>query len=127
MTDNKPYTYASNDGAESITNIAQHTLDTQNMSSEVFNIMTSVEESTEKLKEVVGKVKYNYLIEKRTGYDINPVLLSYIFFTNRQRMAFNTAIIITPTSAKIAKYILAIPTAPSARQANFTISAIEIF
>lgn len=57
MTDNKPYTYASNDGAEGITNIAQHTLDIQNMSSEVFNIMTSVEESTEKLKEVVGKVK----------------------------------------------------------------------
>ena len=53
--------------------------------------------------------------------------LSYSFFTNRQRIAFSTARIITPTSAKIARYIFAIPTAPNARQANFTTSAIVIF
>ncbi len=52
---------------------------------------------------------------------------SYSFFTNRQRIAFSTARIITPTSAKIARYIFAIPTAPNARQANFTTSAIVIF
>ncbi len=54
-------------------------------------------------------------------------IITYSFFTNRQRIAFSTARIITPTSAKIARYIFAIPTAPNARQANFTTSAIVIF
>ena len=45
---------------------------------------------------------------------------NYIFFTNNARIAFNTARIITPTSAKIASHILAIPTAPRIRQISFT-------
>ena len=39
----------------------------------------------------------------------------YNFFTNSARMAFRTAITITPTSAKIAIHIFAIPTAPRSR------------
>ncbi len=54
-------------------------------------------------------------------------LLPYNFFTNRQRIAFRTARIITPTSAKIARYILAMPTAPNIRQANLTPRASVIF
>ena len=64
---------------------------------------------------------------KRFSWWDKEPLLPYSFFTNRQRIAFSTARIITPTSAKIARYIFAIPTAPNARQANFTTSAIEIF
>ncbi len=54
-------------------------------------------------------------------------LLYHSFLTNRQRMALSTARIITPTSAKIARYILAMPTAPSTRQANLTPSAMTMF
>ena len=39
----------------------------------------------------------------------------YRFFTNRARIAFRTARIITPTSAKIAIHMLAIPMAPRSR------------
>ena len=39
---------------------------------------------------------------------------------NLAQIAFNTARIITPTSAKIASHILAIPTAPRIRQISFT-------
>ena len=39
---------------------------------------------------------------------------------NLARIAFNTARIITPTSAKIASHILAISTAPRIRQISFT-------
>ena len=38
------------------------------------------------------------------------------FFVNMARMAFRTARTMTPTSAKIASHMLAIPTAPSTRQ-----------
>ena len=54
-------------------------------------------------------------------------LYNYSFFTNNARIAFNTARIITPTSAKIASHILAIPTAPRIRQISFTLMATEIF
>ena len=47
-------------------------------------------------------------------------LYNYSLFTNNARIAFNTARIITPTSAKIASHILAIPTAPRIRQISFT-------
>ena len=43
------------------------------------------------------------------------------------RMALSTAMIITPTSAKMATHMLAKPTAVSARQANFTISEKTMF
>ena len=43
------------------------------------------------------------------------------------RMALSTAMIITPTSAKMATHMLARPTAVSARQANFTISEKTMF
>ena len=54
-------------------------------------------------------------------------LYNYSLFTNNARIAFNTARIITPTSAKIASHILAIPTAPRIRQISFTPMATEIF
>ena len=42
-------------------------------------------------------------------------------------MAFSTAMIITPTSAKIASHMLARPRAPRARQSSFTPMAKTIF
>lgn len=48
---------ANNEGAKGITSIAQHTADVQNMSSEVSDIMVSVQDSTQKLKDIVAKVK----------------------------------------------------------------------
>ncbi len=66
-------------------------------------------------------------LRRLTSFFAKGTPSSYSFFTNRQRIAFSTARIITPTSAKIARYIFAIPTAPNARQANFTTSAIVIF
>ena len=39
-----------------------------------------------------------------------------MFFTFRALIAFKTAITITPTSAKIASHILAIPIAPNIKQ-----------
>ena len=42
--------------------------------------------------------------------------VSYKFFTNNVRTAFNTARIITPTSAKMATHMFAIPKAPRIRQ-----------
>lgn len=51
----------------------------------------------------------------------------YSFETLNARIALRTASIITPTSAKIASHILAIPTAVSARQANFITSEKIIF
>lgn len=71
------------------------------------------------------KRQYLYGNIKRNQNQIQPG--SYRFFTNRQRIALSTARIITPTSAKIARYIFAMPIAPSARQANLTISAMAIF
>ena len=49
------------------------------------------------------------------------------FFTNRARIAFKIARIMTPTSAKIAAHIFAIPRAPRARQINFTAIANTVF
>ena len=60
-------------------------------------------------------------------YQLAKGPLSHSFLTNRQRMAFNTARIITPTSAKIARYILAMPTAPKIRQAALTPKAMVMF
>ena len=58
-------------------------------------------------------------IQKTAEGKMNTITLQDIidtynsnFFTNNARIAFNTARIITPTSAKIASHILAIPTAP---------------
>ena len=53
-------------------------------------------------------------------FHLVTILLSYRFFTNRVRIAFNTAITITPTSANIATHIFAMPSAPSSRQISFT-------
>ena len=44
----------------------------------------------------------------------------YSFFTFRARIALSTAIIITPTSAKIAAHIFAMPSAPRIRQTTLT-------
>ncbi len=43
------------------------------------------------------------------------------------RVAFSTAMIMTPTSAKIAHHILTKPIAPNPRHANLTASAKTIF
>ena len=51
----------------------------------------------------------------------------YNFFTNSARIALSTAMIITPTSAKIASHILAIPTAPSMRQISLMPMANQMF
>ena len=64
---------------------------------------------------------------KPSSSDKGPLLPSHSFLTNRQRMAFSTARIITPTSAKMARYILAMPTAPKIRQANLTPRAMVMF
>ena len=53
--------------------------------------------------------------------------LSVFYFAFSARMAFNTARTITPTSAKMASHILAIPNAPKSRQSNFTPNANQIF
>jgi len=73
-------------------------------------------------------------IQKTAEGKMNTITLQDIidtynsnFFTNNARIAFNTARIITPTSAKIASHILAIPTAPRIRQISFTPMATEIF
>ena len=73
-------------------------------------------------------------IQKTAEGKMNTITLQDIidtynsnFFTNNARIAFNTARIITPTSAKIAIHILAIPTAPRIRQISFTPMATEIF
>ena len=73
-------------------------------------------------------------IQKTAEGKMNTITLQDIidtynsnFFTNNARIAFNTARIITPTSAKIASHILAIPTAPRLRQISFTPMATEIF
>ncbi len=57
-----------------------------------------------------------------TGKDVrrmfpgHALTRNHNFFTNNARIAFNTAITMTPTSAKIAVHIFAIPTAPKSRQ-----------
>ena len=43
-------------------------------------------------------------------------VIAYKFFTYNVRIAFSTAITITPTSAKIAPHMLAIPKAPRIKQ-----------
>ena len=55
------------------------------------------------------------------------LLFFYRFFTFNARIEFSTARVITPTSANMANHIFAIPTAPSPRQMNFTLSANAIF
>ena len=45
----------------------------------------------------------------------------------RARVALSTASTITPTSAKMAVHMLAMPTAPSTRQANLMASANTMF
>lgn len=54
-------------------------------------------------------------------------LFYYKLCTRSARIAFKTAMIITPTSAKIAAHIFAIPTAPNARHANLMTNANTIF
>lgn len=49
------------------------------------------------------------------------------FCTNRARMALSTARIITPTSAKMASHMLAIPRAPSTRHTPLTPRAKTMF
>lgn len=51
----------------------------------------------------------------------------YTRFTKRARTAFKTAITMTPTSAKIASHILAMPSAPRSRQINLTPMANQMF
>ena len=53
--------------------------------------------------------------------------VSHSLRTNRARMALRMARIITPTSAKMASHILAMPTAPRAIQANLTVRAKAMF
>ena len=57
----------------------------------------------------------------------NCIMISQSFLTNRQRIAFSTARTITPTSAKMARYIFAMPNAPSTRQINLISSANTMF
>lgn len=51
---------------------------------------------------------------------LTSLLIYYSFFTNNARTAFSTASTITPTSAKIASHILAIPTAARTRHNTLT-------
>ena len=66
----------------------------------------------------------NYMIRKAGKED--PMFMERIKDYTLS-IAFKTAIIITPTSAKMANHIFAIPTALKARQPNSTISARTIF
>lgn len=54
-------------------------------------------------------------------------LFYHLSLTFRQRMAFNTASTITPTSAKIASHMPAYPRAPRIRQIALTARANTIF
>ena len=58
------------------------------------------------------------------GRSLRSFILLYCFshtrFTARHRIAFSTQRTITPTSAKIASHMFAIPSAPSSRQISFT-------
>ena len=59
--------------------------------------------------------------------DLAELICSYSFFTNSARMALSTARIITPTSAKMASHILAMPSAPRTRQMSLMPMANTIF
>ena len=69
----------------------------------------------------------NFLLHKKTqkGKASQFPALPFIFYlflseTNNIRMAFNTASTMTPTSAKMAAHIFAIPKAPKIRHNTFT-------
>ena len=51
----------------------------------------------------------------------------YRFLTKRARMALSTARIMTPTSAKMASHMLAMPSAPSTRQISLMPMAKTMF
>ena len=55
------------------------------------------------------------------------VVSIYRLCTRSARIALSTASTITPTSAKIAAHMFAMPSAPSARQANLITSANTMF
>ena len=59
--------------------------------------------------------------------DSVPHVSIYRLCTRSARIALSTASTITPTSAKIAAHMFAIPSAPSARQANLITSANTMF
>lgn len=63
-------------------------------------------------------VTWKFFSHVTEGFVFPLAILFYIsyFFTNSARIAFTTAMTITPTSAKIAIHILAMPRAPSSRQ-----------
>ena len=71
--------------------------------------------------------KGRWLAAGKTEGLLSKIKQNYSLWTNKARIAFKTARIITPTSAKIASHILAMPMAPNARQINFTPMAKTIF
>lgn len=81
-----------------------------------------LDEVVDKLRQ--GKQDFSTYPDRSPLY-LFPIL--YKSFTLNALIAFRTAIIITPTSAKIASHILAKPTAPRKRQPNLITSANTIF
>ena len=67
-------------------------------------------------------------VVKKTDIEITMSVYIYkVFLVFNALIAFKTAITITPTSAKIATHMFAMPKAPRMRHANFMIRANPIF